>query len=118
MPVDIDAQELLQKAVESFHGTERSGQQQMVQTIVDGLIAGGHRIIQAGTGTGKSLGYLVPAAAHALSEGGGAVVVSTATIALQRQLMEKDLPSLAEAILQEYGLTLTYAVLKGRNNYV
>ena len=118
MPVDIDAQELLQKTVDTFDGSERLGQQQMVSTIVEGLVAGGHRIIQAGTGTGKSLGYLVPAAAHALSEGGGTVVVSTATIALQRQLMEKDLPLLAETLASEYGVTLTYAVLKGRNNYV
>lgn len=118
MPVDIDAQELLQKTVDAFDGSERIGQQQMVSTIVEGLSAGGHRIIQAGTGTGKSLGYLVPAAAHALSEGGGTVVVSTATIALQRQLMEKDLPLLASTLANEYGVTLTYAVLKGRNNYV
>jgi ATP-dependent DNA helicase DinG len=116
--VDIDAQDLLQKTVDAFEGTERVGQQQMVATIVEGLAAGGHRIIQAGTGTGKSLGYLVPAAAHALSEGGGTVVVSTATIALQRQLMEKDLPLLASTLAKEYGVTLTYAVLKGRNNYV
>jgi ATP-dependent DNA helicase DinG len=118
VPVDIDAQELLQKTVDAFDGSERTGQQQMVATIVEGLAAGGHRIIQAGTGTGKSLGYLVPAAAHALSEGGGTVVVSTATIALQRQLMEKDLPLLASTLASEYGVTLTYAVLKGRNNYV
>lgn len=118
MPVDIDAQDLLQKTVDAFEGSERTGQQQMVATIVEGLAAGGHRIIQAGTGTGKSLGYLVPAAAHALSEGGGTVVVSTATIALQRQLMEKDLPLLASTLEKQYGVTLTYAVLKGRNNYV
>jgi ATP-dependent DNA helicase DinG len=118
VPVDIDAQELLQKTVDAFEGSERLGQQQMVATIVEGLAAGGHRIIQAGTGTGKSLGYLVPAAAHAVSEGGGTVVVSTATIALQRQLMEKDLPLLAATLAKEYGVTLTYAVLKGRNNYV
>lgn len=118
MPVDIDAQELLQKTVDAFDGSQRLGQQQMVSTIVEGLSAGGHRIIQAGTGTGKSLGYLVPAAAHALSEGGGTVVVSTATIALQRQLMEKDLPLLASTLKREYGVTLTFAVLKGRNNYV
>lgn len=118
MLVDIDAQELLQKTVDAFDGSQRIGQQQMVETIVEGLSAGGHRIIQAGTGTGKSLGYLVPAAAHALSEGGGTVVVSTATIALQRQLMEKDLPLLASTLAREYGVTLTFAVLKGRNNYV
>ena len=118
MPVDIDPQELLLKTVQAFNGTERVGQQQMVATIVEGLEAGGHRIIQAGTGTGKSLGYLVPAAAHALSEGGSTVVVSTATIALQRQLMEKDLPLLASTVKEVYGIDLTFAVLKGRNNYV
>jgi ATP-dependent DNA helicase DinG len=118
VPVDIDPQELLLKTVQAFNGTERVGQQQMVATIVEGLEAGGHRIIQAGTGTGKSLGYLVPAAAHALSEGGSTVVVSTATIALQRQLMEKDLPLLASTVKEVYGIDLTFAVLKGRNNYV
>lgn len=118
MPVDINPQELLLKTVQAFNGTERVGQQNMVATIVEGLEAGGHRIIQAGTGTGKSLGYLVPAAAHALSEGGSTVVVSTATIALQRQLMEKDLPLLASTVKSIYGIDLTFAVLKGRNNYV
>ena len=56
-----------------------------------------HLVVQAGTGTGKSLAYLVPAIRLAAS-GYGTVVVSTATIALQRQLVDRDLPRLAEAL--------------------
>ena len=72
---------------------------------------GTHLVVQAGTGTGKSLAYLVPAALS-----GKKVVVATATKALQDQLAEKDLP-LVEAGL---GLPapLDFAVLKGRSNYV
>jgi len=62
VPVEIDPQELLQKAVDTFNGSQRLGQQQMVATIVEGLIAGGHRIIQAGTGTGSrsAIWFLLP----------------------------------------------------------
>ena len=73
--------------------------------------------MQAGTGTGKSLAYLVPGIRHAL-ETGRTVVVSTATIALQRQLVERDLPRLANALGPLLGEEPEFAILKGRNNYL
>lgn len=87
----------------------------MVQAISGAIADGKVLLVQAGTGTGKSLGYLVPAV-HALAEGGGRVVVATATLALQRQLMEVDLPIVAGAMTGQE--SLHFAVLKGRGNYV
>ena len=72
---------------------------------------------QASTRSGKSVGYLVPAAMHAV-ESGEAIVVATATLALQRQLVERDLPLVSEALEPLNGRPLAFAVLKGRNNYV
>ncbi len=73
--------------------------------------------MQAGTGTGKSLAYLVPAIRHALGDG-GTVIVSTATIALQRQLIERDLPRLSAVLAELLGREPVFAILKGRRNYL
>jgi ATP-dependent DNA helicase DinG len=90
-------------------GEARPGQEQMAVAVAHALEEGRHLIVQAGTGTGKSLAYLVPAVLS-----GKKVVVATATKALQDQLAEKDLPQI-EAALE---LPFTFAVLKGRSNYV
>ena len=115
--------ELLALAVEAVGGESRTGQQVMAQAVADTMRAGGHLLVQAGTGTGKSLGYLVPAIRHAM--GGDAetddarpVVVATATIALQRQLVERDLPGLVESLGPLLPKTPTFAILKGRRNYL
>ena len=71
------------------------------------------RQVQAGTGTGKSLAYLVPALVH-----GKRVLVATATLALQRQLVERDLPRVKEALEKELGRTISFAVYKGVGNYL
>ncbi|MBF6357585.1 ATP-dependent DNA helicase [Nocardia higoensis] len=76
-----------------------------------------HLAVQAGTGTGKSLAYLVPSLRHAVRTG-RTVVVSTATIALQRQLVDRDLPRLSEALAEPLGRPARFAILKGRNNYL
>src|SRR3954471_15738680 len=76
-----------------------------------------HLAVQAGTGTGKSLAYLVPAVRHAV-EKDACVVVSTATIALQRQLIDRDLPRLAESLTPLLGREPVFAILKGRRNYL
>jgi ATP-dependent DNA helicase DinG len=81
----------------------------MVSRVAKAIDAGGHVAVQAGTGTGKSLGYLVPAVVS-----GERTVVATATKALQDQLAKKDLPHL-QATLDE---SFHFAVLKGRSNYV
>ncbi|GAA3024322.1 ATP-dependent DNA helicase [Streptosporangium longisporum] len=79
--------------------------------------SGDHLAVQAGTGTGKSLAYLIPSIRHAMTSK-GAVVVSTATIALQRQLVDRDLPRLAAALAPHLPHEPAFAILKGRRNYL
>ena len=110
-------QALLAAAVSAIGGTERSGQTVMAQAVWDSVTDGTHLAVQAGTGTGKSLAYLVPAMQLAANKR-GPVVVSTATIALQRQLVDRDLPRLADALRGPLGRTPEFAILKGRNNYL
>ena len=109
--------ELLATAVEALGGTHRPGQLQMAEAVATAFDTGEHLAVQAGTGTGKSLAYLVPAIEHALTEE-ATVVVSTATIALQRQLVDRDLPRLAEALAGALPRTPRFALLKGRRNYL
>jgi ATP-dependent DNA helicase DinG len=108
---------LLAAAVAGIGGTERSGQVTMAEAVQRSIATGEHLAVQAGTGTGKSLAYLVPAAAHAMANG-ASVVVATATIALQRQLIDRDLPRLAAALKPLLGRPPTFAILKGRGNYL
>jgi Rad3-related DNA helicase len=93
----------------------RDEQIAMAQLVAQALNAGGQLLIEAGTGTGKSLAYLLPTALDAVRNG-RRVVVSTATTTLQDQLLEHDLP-LAEAGL-EGEAQLRATVLKGRTNYL
>ncbi|RMI37325.1 ATP-dependent DNA helicase [Streptomyces triticirhizae] len=105
--------ELLHAAVVAVGGTERPGQVAMAEAVAEAVEDGSHLLIQAGTGTGKSLGYLVPAIA-----GGDRVVVATATLALQRQLVERDLPRTVEALRPLLRRRPEFATLKGRSNYL
>ena len=89
----------------------------MTEAVHRAIEAGEHIAVQAGTGTGKSLAYLVPAVRHSLTKN-ATVVVSTATIALQRQLIDRDLPRLAAALEPALGRAPVFAILKGRRNYV
>jgi ATP-dependent DNA helicase DinG len=154
---DIDT--LLKAAVAGIGGEQRSGQAAMANAVHNAMESGQHLAVQAGTGTGKSLAYLVPAVRHALTGSGQAgsvqagsghggsgqagsgqggpgrgsrpwfatgagssssrtVVISTATIALQRQLIERDLPRLAAALQGLLGREPVFAILKGRRNYL
>jgi ATP-dependent DNA helicase DinG len=108
---------LLEAAVSALGGSRREGQGDMATAVERALRTGEHLAVQAGTGTGKSLAYLVPAVRHAL-ESDQAVVVSTATIALQTQLVDRDLPRLATALEPVIGKKPTFAILKGRANYL
>ena len=92
-----DVTELLAKAVAALGGAERHGQIEMAEAVAHAFDTGEHLAVQAGTGTGKSLAYLVPAIARAVDTD-EPVVVSTATIALQRQLVDRDLPRLADSL--------------------
>ncbi|PWR15906.1 ATP-dependent helicase [Micromonospora sicca] len=94
-------------------GATRPGQQQMAEAIERSIASGEHLLVQAGTGTGKSLAYLAPALTV-----DGPVVVSTATLALQSQLVDHDLPRLADAVEPLLRRRPTFAVLKGRHHYL
>ena len=109
--------ELLTLAVAALGGTERTGQVAMAEAVSRAFDTGEHLAVQAGTGTGKSLAYLVPALAKAADER-GPVVVSTATIALQRQLVDRDLPRLSAALAEALPREPSFALLKGRSNYL
>ncbi|MEU5050557.1 ATP-dependent DNA helicase [Streptomyces sp. NPDC021096] len=105
--------DLLHTAVTAVGGTERPGQVAMAEAVAAAIDGGSHLLVQAGTGTGKSLGYLVPALAH-----GERVVVATATLALQRQLVERDLPRTVDALHPQLRRRPEFAMLKGRSNYL
>jgi len=97
----------------------RPQQVAMAEAAAGAIERGEHLIVEAGTGVGKSLAYLVPAALHALA-GKGAVVISTNTINLQQQLIDKDIPAV-RAVLSTLGIEpdkLRVAQLKGRSNYL
>ena len=115
MKSDVSA--LLSTAVAALGGAERSGQIEMAEAVAHAFDHGEHLAVQAGTGTGKSLAYLVPSIAHAMASN-QPVVVSTATIALQRQLVDRDLPRLADALAPHLPRRPEFALLKGRGNYL
>jgi len=89
----------------------------MAEAVRHAIETGEHLAVQAGTGTGKSLAYLVPAVRHAVTTS-STVVVATATIALQRQLIDRDLPRLVAALKPLLDTEPVFAILKGRRNYL
>ena len=103
----------LEVAVDAIGGSPRSGQIEMAEAVANALNDRHHLLVQAGTGTGKSLAYLIPALVH-----GKRVLVATATLALQRQLIERDLPKIKEALEKELGRDLSFAIYKGVGNYL
>ncbi|WP_246004040.1 ATP-dependent DNA helicase [Nocardioides marmoriginsengisoli] len=111
-PEKPTVRDVLAAAVSAVGGSERPGQVRMAEAVTAAMESGQHLLVQAGTGTGKSLGYLVPALLHHQR-----VVVATATLALQHQLVERDIPALVEAADEVLHEKATFAVLKGRSNY-
>ena len=103
---------VLHAAVAAIGGQERPGQVQMADAVRDALSDGEHLLVQAGTGTGKSLGYLVPSLLHHKR-----VVIATATLNLQHQLVERDIPALLEGAHETLDHVPHHAVVKGRSNY-
>jgi ATP-dependent DNA helicase DinG len=102
--------ELLRRVVATLPAGEvREGQVEMAEAVAKALASGGHVAVAAGTGTGKSLAYLVPVVSSHKR-----VVVATASKALQDQLANKDLPLIARGL----GQPVKWAVLKGRSNYL
>ncbi len=103
----------LDVAVTAIGGQPRAGQIEMAEAVANALSDRHHLLVQAGTGTGKSLAYLVPALVH-----GKKVLVATATLALQRQLIERDLPKIKAALDKELKRDISFAIYKGVGNYI
>ena len=124
-PVDVDEVDEQIGADGPFAGVlpgfeHRTEQVEMARSVAEAINEGQRLIVEAGTGVGKSLAYLLPAALYAL-ENGRRVVVSTNTINLQEQLIAKDIPTLVDALSISYpggAQELTYSLLKGRTNYL
>ncbi|GCE78137.1 ATP-dependent DNA helicase [Cellulomonas biazotea] len=114
---DPSVDDLLDLAVGALGGARRDGQHRMATAVTQSLESGEHLLVQAGTGTGKSLGYLVPAVRHAVLAD-ERVVVSTATLALQRQVITRDLPLVADALAPRLPREPRVALLKGWHNYL
>lgn len=91
---------------------QRDGQLEMARAVYDALARDRHLFVEAGTGTGKTFAYLVPAVLA-----GSKIVISTATHALQEQIFHKDLPFVRE-IVAEHGIELRAALMKGLSNYL
>ena len=109
--------DLLDRAVAGMGGQSRSGQHEMARHVARAIETGNHLLVQAGTGTGKSLAYLIPLIAHAL-ESNRPTLVSTATLALQTQIVGRDLPRLLKTITPALDRPVKVALVKGRSNYV
>lgn len=117
LPGAKDALILLDEAVAATGGQNRAGQRTMAAHVAQALELQRHLLVQAGTGTGKSLGYLVPALAR-VGESDQPIVVATATLALQAQIVNRDIPRLLEALEPRPESQAQVALLKGRNNYL
>lgn len=108
---------MLAAAVERIGGQRRPGQEQMATAIEDSFRTGEHLLVQAGTGTGKSLGYLTPSLVHLVENPERRIVVATATLALQAQLANVDIPNALDSVERVLGRRPSHAILKGRTNY-
>jgi ATP-dependent DNA helicase DinG len=114
----VGHRDVLAAAVKAIGGTDRPGQVEMADAVAASLESGRHLLVQAGTGTGKSLGYLAPALLWLVEHPGERIVVATATLALQSQLANNDIPAALDAIESATGQRPRHAILKGRTNYV
>ncbi|MCI7551068.1 MAG: ATP-dependent DNA helicase [Actinomycetaceae bacterium] len=112
-----DVLDALHDVITDLGGHARVGQDAMATEVYEALLDGGHLMVQAGTGTGKSLGYLVPALLWA-DANNTRVVISTATLALQRQIMTHDAPLVLQYFKRRGKIPPRIALLKGWNNYV
>lgn len=108
---------ILDAAVAGIGGRSRPGQVEMAAEVGRTIATGEHLLVQAGTGTGKSLGYLAPALASLVENPESRIVIATATLALQAQLATKDIPAAVAACEEVTGQKVGHAILKGRTNY-
>ena len=103
----------LEIAVAAINGQTRDGQIEMAEAVTNSIVDRHHLMVQAGTGTGKSLAYLVPAIVS-----GTRTLIATATLALQRQLVDRDLPKIVPALEKYLAREISYGIYKGVGNYV
>ena len=103
----------LEIAVAAINGQTREGQIEMAEAVTNSIVERHHLMVQAGTGTGKSLAYLVPAIVS-----GKRTLIATATLALQRQLVDRDLPKIVPALEKYLAREISYGIYKGVGNYV
>ncbi|MGI9199142.1 MAG: ATP-dependent DNA helicase [Candidatus Nanopelagicaceae bacterium] len=108
-----EVKKYLDIAISAIDGTPRQGQIEMAEAVANSIIDEHHLLVQAGTGTGKSLAYLVPAIVS-----GKRTLIATATLALQRQLVERDLPRIVPVLEKALGREIKYGIYKGVGNYV
>lgn len=108
-----EVNEALAAAVDAIGGSARAGQIEMAEAIANAITDRHHLLVQAGTGTGKSLAYLVPPVVL-----GKRVLVATATLALQRQLVDRDLPRVIPALERVLNRPISFAIYKGIGNYL
>ncbi|OCA90903.1 ATP-dependent helicase DinG [Bacillus sp. FJAT-27225] len=108
---DEEKQEMMRNSIEEYE--KRTGQFEMMDEVYHAFSNQTHALIEAGTGIGKSIGYLLPAA-YFSRKSGAKVVISTYTIQLQEQLMKKDIPLLKRTI----PFPITASLMKGRSNYL
>lgn len=108
---------ILSSVIAAIGGTQRDGQVEMADAVTDALNDDAHLMVQAGTGTGKSFGYLVPVAWWA-SQTGKKAIISTATLALQRQITQHDAPAVLDEVKKQTKVALDLTILKGWNNYI
>jgi ATP-dependent DNA helicase DinG len=108
-----EVKKYLDIAICAIDGTPRQGQIEMAEAVANSIIDEHHLLVQAGTGTGKSLAYLVPAIVS-----GKRTLIATATLALQRQLVERDLPRIVPVLEKALGREIKYGIYKGVGNYV
>ncbi|WP_124055016.1 ATP-dependent DNA helicase [Arcanobacterium ihumii] len=113
----VSAGAVLHEVVKRIGGLPRAGQIQMVEEVTEALSNDDHLMVQAGTGTGKSFGYLVPALLNAVQRQQKSII-STATLALQRQIIRHDAPLVSDVVYELTGTRPQVALLKGWNNYV
>lgn len=107
----------LEAVVSTLGGEKRDGQIAMLNAVDEALRKKHHLLVQAGTGTGKSVAYLLPSILYAM-EKDTCVIISTATLALQQQLVGRDLPRIADALEPVLGRRPRFAVAKGRHHYI
>lgn len=117
LPGAADVLDLLDAVVDASGGQKRDGQRTMAAHVAQSLELDRHLLVQAGTGTGKSLAYLVPAL-HYAQHSDKPIIVATATLALQSQIVNRDIPRLLESVGDRPERETEVAILKGRNNYV